>query len=55
MSGSTSQASFSLAGFQVTIIGRFWVTAEDWVLRQTDADKPIIVGHATEDSAILAL
>ena len=25
---STSQASFSLAGFQVTIIGRFWVTAE---------------------------
>jgi hypothetical protein len=29
MSGSTSQASFSLAGFQVTIIGRFWVTAED--------------------------
>ena len=28
MSESTSQASFSLAGFQVTIIGRFWVTAE---------------------------
>jgi hypothetical protein len=27
-SESTSQASFSLAGFQVTIIGRFWVTAE---------------------------
>src|ERR1700684_3357925 len=24
---STSRASFSLAGFQVTIIGRFWVTA----------------------------
>ena len=22
------QASFSLAGFQVTLIGRFWVTAE---------------------------
>lgn len=29
MSESTSQALFSLAGFQVTIIGRFWVTAED--------------------------
>jgi hypothetical protein len=28
MSESTSQASFSLAGFQVTIIGRFWVTTE---------------------------
>lgn len=28
MSESTSQALFSLAGFQVTIIGRFWVTAE---------------------------
>src|SRR5713226_4980474 len=27
-SESTSQAPFSLAGFQVTIIGRFWVTAE---------------------------
>jgi hypothetical protein len=26
MSESTSQASFSLAGFQVTLIGRFWVT-----------------------------
>jgi hypothetical protein len=25
---STSRASFSLAGFQVTLIGRFWVTAE---------------------------
>ncbi len=23
------RASFSLAGFQVTFIGRFWVTAED--------------------------
>jgi hypothetical protein len=23
------RASFSLAGFQVTLIGRFWVTAED--------------------------
>ena len=30
MSESTSQALFSLAGFQVTIIGRFWVTAEVW-------------------------
>jgi hypothetical protein len=28
MSESTSQASFSLAGFQVTLIGRFWVTPE---------------------------
>src|SRR5713226_5280329 len=27
-SESTSQAPFSLTGFQVTIIGRFWVTAE---------------------------
>src|ERR1035438_3298328 len=27
---STSRASFSLAGFQVTLIGRFWVTPEDW-------------------------
>ena len=26
---STSRASFSLAGFQVTLIGRFWVTPED--------------------------
>ena len=26
---STSPASFSLAGFQVTLIGRFWVTPED--------------------------
>src|ERR1700693_4214743 len=25
---STSRASFSLAGFQVTLIGRFWVTPE---------------------------
>ena len=25
---STSRALFSLAGFQVTLIGRFWVTAE---------------------------
>jgi hypothetical protein len=25
---STSPASFSLAGFQVTLIGRFWVTPE---------------------------
>src|ERR1700685_964893 len=24
---STSRTSFSLAGFQVTVIGRFWVTA----------------------------
>lgn len=32
MSESTSQALFSLAGFQVTIIGRFWVTAEDGIL-----------------------
>ena len=29
MSESPSQALFSLAGFQMTIIGRFWVTAED--------------------------
>src|ERR1700691_3483653 len=28
---STSRASFSLAGFQVTIIGRFWVTAGEEV------------------------
>jgi hypothetical protein len=28
MSESTSQASFLLAGFQVTLIGRFWVTPE---------------------------
>ena len=26
-SKSTSRTSFSLAGFQVTLIGRFWVTA----------------------------
>src|SRR5712692_1058442 len=26
---STSRASFSLAGFQVTLIGRFWVTPEE--------------------------
>jgi hypothetical protein len=26
-----SRASLSLAGFQVTLIGRFWVTAEDLV------------------------
>ena len=25
---STSRASFSLAGFQLTLIGRFWVTPE---------------------------
>ena len=28
-SQSMSRASLSLAGFQVTIIGRFWVTAEE--------------------------
>src|ERR1700681_1551604 len=26
---STSRASFSLAGFQLTLIGRFWVIPED--------------------------
>src|SRR5208282_505203 len=29
---STSRASFSLAGFQVTLIGRFWVTPEGMAL-----------------------
>ena len=32
---STSRASFWLAGFQVTLIGRFWVTPEDlkkWIV-----------------------
>jgi hypothetical protein len=33
--GSTSQASFSLAGFQVTIIGRIRVTAEVQVSKRT--------------------
>ena len=28
------RASFSLAGFQVTLIGRFWVTAEAFLFRQ---------------------
>ncbi len=44
---STSRASFSLAGFQVTLIGRFWVTPEDKYLfgetstaRQQDASNP---------------
>jgi len=27
------RASFSLAGFQVTLIGRFWVTAEAQTLK----------------------
>src|ERR1700730_4968489 len=31
---STSRALFSLAGFQVTLIGRFWVTAEDKLRRE---------------------
>ena len=31
---STSRASFSLAGFQVTLIGRFWVTPEAEYLQE---------------------
>src|ERR1700693_5659106 len=33
---STSRASFSLAGFQVTLIGRFWVTPGDPLARARD-------------------
>ena len=29
------RASFSLAGFEVTLIGRFWVTPEEWFARLT--------------------
>jgi hypothetical protein len=29
-----SEVRFLLAGFQVTIIGRFWVTAEAWCPRE---------------------
>src|ERR1700691_1570995 len=36
---STSRASFSLAGFQVTIIGRFWVTAGDQEFALVPADS----------------
>jgi hypothetical protein len=44
MSESTSQASFSLAGFQVTLIGRFWVTPED------ECDKLGTFGHVSEEN-----
>src|SRR5208337_2092735 len=33
---STSRATFSLAGFQVTLIGRFWVTPEATLGKTTE-------------------
>src|ERR1700733_3267863 len=47
---STSRASFSLAGFQVTLIGRFWVTPEVLV-------PPVLFrmsGHETAKYVFLA-
>jgi hypothetical protein len=40
-SKSTSRTSFSLAGFQVTLIGRFWVTAGGNLYRLGVPDKVI--------------
>src|ERR1700728_3482139 len=40
---STSRASFSLAGFQVTLIGRFWVTPEAYHLSPRGAEGSTIV------------
>lgn len=38
-SESTSRALFSLAGFQVIIIGRFWVTAEEMVVDEPGSHR----------------
>jgi hypothetical protein len=39
---STSRASFSLAGFQVTTIGRFWVTAGVRVMKSAKAGWKVL-------------
>ena len=52
---STSRASFSLAGFQVTLIGRFWVTPEDGnscTLTQTSVNEPVQI--ATVNQKVIA-
>src|ERR1700684_1360429 len=57
---STSRASFSLAGFQVTIIGRFWVTAGAWnksrsiQLTLTERKFPLNVEGAQEVNVALS-
>ena len=50
-SESTSHASFSLAGFQVTIIGRFWVTAE-YLPKASGLLRPITL-LGVEDQIVL--
>src|SRR5271165_2687246 len=43
---STSRVSFSLAGFQVTLIGRFWVTPEAAWLRSLELQAIALLGVA---------
>jgi hypothetical protein len=41
---------FSLAGFQVTLIGRFWVTPEAHIRRVLIAQVTVFVQSAIDDS-----
>src|SRR5258708_21896711 len=54
------RASFSLAGFQVTLIGRFWVTAEAetvrgsvWVRPADESDRASAQIHVSDNSCDL--